>query len=97
KAFLSHFLEGLRTDLQETGVFVTDVRPGFIRTAMTEGSKLAMPFMIDLDRAADTIAASIAAKESVVAFPWQLATLVRAGMLLPARYYDRAVRRVRKT
>jgi short-subunit dehydrogenase len=96
KAFLSTFLEGLRVDLDATGVAVTDVRPGFIRTPMTAKSKLPMPFLIDVGEAVRAIVEGIDARAPVVTFPWQLATLVRAGALLPVGLYDRAVRQVRK-
>jgi len=96
KAFLSHFLEALRVDLDSTGVAVTDVRPGFVRTPMTADSKLTMPFLIDLDQAITEIAEGIRTRAAIVAFPWQLASLVRAGTFVPVRVYDSAVRRIRK-
>ncbi len=96
KAFLSHFLEAVRVDLDSTQVTVTDIRPGFVRTPMTADSTLAMPFLVDLDDAVTEITAGIRARAAVVAFPWQLASLMRAGTLMPARVYDGAVRRIRK-
>jgi short-subunit dehydrogenase len=96
KAFLSHFLEALRVDLASTQVVVTDIRPGFIRTPMTQGSTLTMPFLIDLDQAIDEMIAGIRARAPIVAFPWQLASIARAGTLVPVRVYDRAVRRIRR-
>jgi len=89
KAFLSHFLEGVRIDLRGTGVAVTDVRPGFVRTPMTAPSPFPMPFMMDLDDAVDAIARGIRASSPIVAFPWQLATIMRAGTLMPVAIYDK--------
>jgi short-subunit dehydrogenase len=96
KAFLSHFLEALRVDLASTQIAVTDIRPGFVRTPMTAGSTMTMPFLIDLDRAIDEIIQGIRTRAPVVAFPWQLASIVRAGTLIPVPVYDRAVRRFRR-
>jgi short-subunit dehydrogenase len=95
KAFLSTFLESLRIDLESTNVMVTDVRPGFVRTPMTQDSKLPMRFILDVEPAAQAIVDAIVRKAPVVAFPWQLATLVRAAALLPPTVYDAAVRRLR--
>ena len=89
KAFLSHFLEGMRVDLRGTGVAVTDVRPGFVRTPMTAPSPFPMPFLMDLDDAVETIVRGIRASSPIVAFPWQLATLMRAGTLMPTAIYDK--------
>ena len=95
KAMLRTFLESLRVDLGGTGVAVTEVRPGFVRTPMTDALDSPTPFMIEAGAAADRIARGIARKEAVVAFPRPTAALVRAITLLPAGVYDRAARAVR--
>ena len=91
KAFLMVFLESLRTDLRGTGVFVTDVRPGFVRTPMTERNRFHMPFLMDVDVAARKIVAGIEKRRPVVMFPWPLAAAVRFSRLIPARLWDRLV------
>ncbi len=91
KAFLRIFLEGLRIDLRGTGVAVTDVQPGFVRTPMTDDNKNPMPFLVEPEAAADQIARGIARRASVVTFPWQLATLVRSAQALPNGLWDRAL------
>jgi short-subunit dehydrogenase len=96
KAFLSRFLEALRVDLDGSHVVVTDVRPGFVRTPLTAGSTLTMPFLVDLDEAVTEITNGIRTKAPIVAFPWQLASIVRAGTLVPVGVYNGAVRRIRK-
>ncbi|HJL18844.1 MAG TPA: SDR family NAD(P)-dependent oxidoreductase [Sandaracinaceae bacterium LLY-WYZ-13_1] len=95
KAFVSTLLESLRVDLAGTGVAVTDVRPGFVRTAMTDALDSPMPFMVEPDDAAARIAEGIDRREAVVAFPWTMATLVRSMRLLPSAVYGRAARAVR--
>lgn len=95
KAFLSTFMEGMRADLHGTGVSVTDVRPGFVRTEMTASNKFPMPFLMDLEDAIDAIVAGLVKRENIIAFPWQLAAIARSSTLLPAYVYDRAVTRVR--
>jgi len=95
KAFLSTFLESLRIDLAGSGVAVTDVRPGFVRTAMAEKDRDPKPFMMDADRAAAHVYRAIARRAGVVAFPWPTAALVRSMASLPGPLYDRAARAVR--
>lgn len=95
KAFLSTFLESMRVDLRGTGVQVTDVRPGFVRTPMTAGSRNKMPFMVEADDAAETIAHGIERESPVVEFPWQLASITRSARFLPNAVYDRAVTKAR--
>lgn len=95
KAFLSTFLEGLRVDLRNAGIAVTDVRPGFVRTPMTAENRFPMPWLVDPDDAADIIWRGIRRRDAVVAFPWQLATIVRSATVLPPAIYDRAVARAK--
>jgi short-subunit dehydrogenase len=95
KAFLSTFLEALRIDLHSTGVSVTDVRPGFVRTPMTDSNEHRMPFIMEPGEAADAIIDAINKRRPVVAFPWPFAMLVRSARLLPAAIYDRAITRIK--
>jgi len=95
KAFLSTFLEGIRMDLRGTGVSITDVRPGFVRTPMTARNEHPMPLMVDAPDAADAIFAGIRDRATEVAFPWPLATLARSARFLPNAVYERAVLRAR--
>jgi short-subunit dehydrogenase len=90
KAFLSTFLESLRIDLRGTGVHVTDIRPGFVKTPMTKDNGR-MPFLITADSAAASILKAIRAQRSVYAFPLPTAAAMRTATLLPGAVYDRVV------
>ena len=93
KAAVSAFFESLRVDLRGTGVGVTIIHPGFIRTPLTEGRGAKMPFFMELDDAIKKIIRAIEERKKSYAFPWQLATLVRIGMVLPASWYDKVASR----
>lgn len=95
KAFLSTFLESLRIDLHGAGIYVTDVRPGFVETPLTAG-KGKLPFLVEVDDAAKTIAKAIARKQGVVVFPPQMAALGHMLEVMPAAIYEPVVRRARK-
>jgi short-subunit dehydrogenase len=88
KAALSSYFESLRIDLRHTGVGVTIIHPGFIKTALTAGREAKMPYLMELDDAVKKIVSAIEKEKKTYAFPWQLATIVRAGMLMPTAMYD---------
>lgn len=88
KAALSSFMESVRLDLIGTGVDVTIIHPGFIKTPLTAGREARMPFLMELDDAVDKIIAAIEKKRKSYAFPWQLASIVRLGMVMPNFLYD---------
>jgi short-subunit dehydrogenase len=70
-----------------TGVDVTILHPGFIKTPLTEGRKR-MPYLMELDEAVAKMVRAIEKRKKSYAFPWQLASIVRACMLLPIPLYD---------
>lgn len=88
KAAMSSFFESLRIDLRHTGVTVTVIYPGFIKTPLTAGRMAKMPYLMELDDAVKKIVAAIEKGKKVYAFPWQLATIVRSGLVMPAAMYD---------
>jgi NAD(P)-dependent dehydrogenase (short-subunit alcohol dehydrogenase family) len=93
KASLSSFFESLRIDLIGSGVKVTIIHPGFIKTPLTAGRKADMPYLMELDDAVNKILGAIEKQKKSYAFPWQLATIVRAGMIMPNFMYDWISRR----
>lgn len=88
KAAMSAYFESVRIDLRGTGVGVTIIHPGFIKTPLTAGRDAKMPYLMELDDAIPKIVSAIEKGKKSVAFPWQLATVVRAGMLMPTFMYD---------
>jgi len=89
KAAVSAFFESLRLDLKPRGIDVTIIHPGFIKTPLTAGRQAQMPFLMELDNAVGKILRAIEKRRKSYAFPWQLATIVRLGMIMPNFLYDR--------
>jgi short-subunit dehydrogenase len=84
----------LRAWLRPHGVAVTVVTPGFVTSPMSERHHGPKPFEIPADRAARIIARALDRRRAEIAFPWQLALMVRLGNLLPASLSDRMERRL---
>ena len=89
KAALSAYFESLRIDLRQAGIGVTTIHPGFIKTDLTAGRGAKMPYLMELDDGVRKIVTAIEKEKKTYAFPWQLATIVRAGKFMPAWLYDR--------
>ena len=88
KAAVSILFESLRIDLKPKGVDVTIIHPGFIKTPLTDGRNARMPYLMELDDAVLKILGAIEKRKKSYAFPWQLASIVRAGMIMPTWMYD---------
>ena len=48
-----------------------------------------MPFLMELEDSLPFFLRAIEKRKKFAAFPWQLATFVRAGKIFPAWLYDR--------
>jgi len=92
KAYLSTFLEGVRIDVRGTGVAVTDIRPGYVRTPLTEGNE-SMPFAVSAEDAAQRIWKAIRGRRSVLTFPLPMAAAGHTMAALPNVIYDRMMGR----
>lgn len=88
KAAVSAFFESVRLDLKGKGIAVTIIHPGFIKTPLTEGRQANMPFLMELQHAVQLIVGAIERRKKSYAFPWQLASIVRLGMIMPNFMYD---------
>lgn len=82
KAYLGAMLEGMRVDLGPKGIFVTEVRPGYVRTAMNEGAGK-LPMEMQPEHAAAEIVDAILARKAVHAFPLPVAAAMRSAAALP--------------
>jgi short-subunit dehydrogenase len=89
KAAVSTFFESMRVDLRRSGVAVTVIHPGFVRTPMTANRKKKLPFLLEPDDAACRIVKAVERRARTYAFPWQLASLVRVMRHMPGALYDR--------
>ena len=88
KAAVSAMFESLRLDLRPRGIDVTIIHPGFIRTPLTAGRKAKLPWVLELEPAVKKMISVIEKRKKSYAFPWQLAMVMRSGMIMPIALYD---------
>jgi NAD(P)-dependent dehydrogenase (short-subunit alcohol dehydrogenase family) len=92
---MTAFFESVRLDVAARGIDVTIIQPGFIRTPLTAGREAKMPFLMYLDDAIPLFLRAIEKKKKFAAFPWQLASIVRLGKIMPVWMYDRIAGRAK--
>ncbi len=91
KAFISSYMEGLRTHAQKkrNGITITDIRPGFVETPMTEQNGDNMFWVATADKAAKQIMQAMKRKKKVAYITkrwWLVAKLLK---VLPDFIYSR--------
>lgn len=93
KAAAISYLESLRVELASSGISVTTICPGYIRTPMTDANPYKMPFLMEVDIAARKMAHIIEKRKRYAILPWQMAVVGRIMKLLPACIWDWALKK----
>lgn len=88
KAAVSTFLESIRIELKRYQVKVITIKPGFVRTPMTEKNEFHMPFFMEIEKASKIILNGIQKEKSIIQFP--LPTVIGTKLLkfLPDKIFD---------
>jgi short-subunit dehydrogenase len=89
KAALETYVSGLRQRLAQRGVQVITVKPGFVRTAMTEGMPLPELLTATPEQAAADIVRAARKKRSVVYTRWFWRWIMVIIKALPERLFQR--------
>jgi len=89
KSAASLLLESLRIELKPYNVKVITVKPGFVKTPMTDKNEFHMPFMMDVDKAVKIIINGIKKEKKIIQFP--LPTVIGARMFkyMPDWLFDK--------
>jgi short-subunit dehydrogenase len=87
KAAQIALLESLRASLWRSGVRVTTVAPGFVKTALTDINEFPMPFIISAEKAARSIARGLERGQVEIVFPFRMAVAMKIARLLPIRWW----------
>ncbi len=89
KAGFSAFLSGLRNRLAGSGVHVVTVKPGYVRTRMTDGMDLPPRLTVEPDEVARAVVAAIRRRRDVVYVRriWRVIMLIVRA--LPERVFKR--------
>jgi short-subunit dehydrogenase len=69
KAALINMAESLRPELEEEGIVLQLVNPGFVRTPLTDRNRFRMPLLMDVDDAAEALYKGLRSRRFEIVFP----------------------------
>jgi short-subunit dehydrogenase len=93
KAALINLAEALKPELGLRGVKLSLINPGFVDTRLTAKNAFKMPFLMKPEDAARLTIDGLAKDKFEIAYPWQLATMLKIGRILPYKLYFRLVKK----
>jgi len=88
KAAGSILLEAARVELKKENIKIITVRPGFVKTAMTDKNEFKMPLLMQSEKAAKIIRKGIESGRSIVQFPFPIVMATRLIKFLPNWLFD---------
>ncbi|WOG27274.1 SDR family NAD(P)-dependent oxidoreductase [Endozoicomonas sp. 8E] len=94
KAALINMAESLYTDLKPKGVDIKLINPGFVKTPLTDKNTFEMPFLMDVEPAAEAILRGLNGKHFEIRFPKVFGMMMGMLRILPYRAYFGVTRRL---
>ncbi|MHB1688051.1 MAG: SDR family NAD(P)-dependent oxidoreductase [Ignavibacteriaceae bacterium] len=88
KAAATTFLESLRIELKKYNVKVITVKPGFVKTPMTDKNNFKMPFLMGVEKAAKIIINGIKKEKRIIQFPLPTVAGAKILRLLPDSLFE---------
>ena len=94
KAGLINMCEALRPELALDGVTLQVVNPGFVKTPLTDKNEFSMPFLMELEDAAEAFYRGLQSDRFEVVFPRRFAYILKVMQRLPYALYFPLMRRI---
>ncbi|ARR51036.1 SDR family NAD(P)-dependent oxidoreductase [Photobacterium damselae subsp. damselae] len=94
KAAIAYLTYSYALDVKEKGIFVSLVSPGFVKTPLTDKNDFAMPMLMSVSDAAQSIRAGITAKKTEIHFPAKFTYWLKLMALLPVNIQQWMVRKM---
>jgi short-subunit dehydrogenase len=88
KSAASTFLESLRVELSPFNIKVLTVKPGYVKTPMTDKNEFPMPFLMQANKAAKIILKGIKKEKKIIQFPLPIVLGTKLIRLIPNFMFD---------
>jgi short-subunit dehydrogenase len=85
KIALEYLFNSLRVDMAQEPIDITIIRPGFVKTPLTDRNDFAMPFALSAEKAVSIMVKGIAARKWIIQFPLPLVFIMRMLAFMPLK------------
>jgi short-subunit dehydrogenase len=88
KAALTIILESLRIELNKYKVKVITVKPGFVKTLMTDKNEFKMPYLMSVEKGSKIIIDGLKKDKRIIEFPWQTTIGAKILRMMPTKWFE---------
>jgi len=96
KTATTYLLESLRIELKKYHIKVITVKPGFVKTEMTEKNQYYMPFLMPAQRAAAIIVRGLKKEKRLIQFPLPMVLGTKLLKAMPDFMFERIAGRINR-
>lgn len=93
KAALINMAESLNSELSDVGIDIKIINPGFVKTPLTSKNRFPMPFLMEVDKAAQVIVKGMKGRSFEIRFPRVFAAILGLLRRLPYPLYFWLIRK----
>lgn len=88
KAAFTILLESLRIELKKYNVKVVTIKPGFVKTAMTDKNEFEMPFLMSIEEASKIIINGLKKDKRIIEFPFGTTLGAKILRMMPTKWFE---------
>lgn len=88
KAALTIILESLRIELKKYNVKVITVKPGFVKTPMTDKNSFKMPYLMSVEEGSKILIDGLKKDKRIIEFPWQTTIGAKILRMMPTKWFE---------
>ena len=88
KAAFTILLESLRIELKKYNVKVVTVKPGFVKTEMTDKNEFEMPFLMSVEKASKIIIDGLKKDKRIIEFPYGTTIGAKILRMMPTKWFE---------
>ena len=88
KAALTTYLEGLAVELHPYNIKVITIKPGFVKTPMTDVNEFEMPFLMSPEKSAEHIIKGLRKGKRFIEYPFPTKIGSKIIGMLPNRFFE---------
>ena len=87
KAALINLTESLHPELSRYGIKLQVVNPGFVKTPLTDKNQFKMPFLMEVDDAADALYKGLKSNRFEITFPTRFSIIIKLLRYMPYKLF----------
>lgn len=94
KSAFTNYLEGISLEAKKYNIKICTIRPGFVKSNITDKNKFDMPMLMEAENAAKIIVSGIKKEKRYIQFPFRMVFFTRLIGLIPNVLFEKLFHKI---